>query len=53
MKFLHEKLSKVLLNETLTNEEQLQVFLNGLKDHTSNLEATILKDVEKRVEEKR
>lgn len=51
-KFLHKQLLEIVLDESLSDSKQLQVLLMNLNNHASNLEATILKDVEK-IEEKR
>lgn len=53
VKILHERILKVALGVTLTSVKKLQVFLKGLQEHASKLEATIFKDVEKKLKEKR
>lgn len=53
MKVLHEGLVEVFLDESLSSAKKKQLILNGFKEHSFKLEAKVLKDVEKKVEEKR
>lgn len=53
MNFHHVKHLAMKVNESRSEEEQLQALQSGLKDYDSNLEATILAYFEKNMVEKK